>query len=131
MRILLRTVLCCLLLLPLLVNGQLMPLKFKHLTINEGLSQNTVFATLQDHQGFIWIATEDGLNRYNGYDFNIYKHDTTVTSLSGNQINALFETSDQQLWVGTSDGLNIYDRRKDNFKRLIYFSKKDQSRIMM
>jgi ligand-binding sensor domain-containing protein/signal transduction histidine kinase/DNA-binding response OmpR family regulator len=124
MRVLLRTVLCCLLILPLLVAGQPMPLKFKHLTINEGLSQNTVFATLQDAQGFVWIATEDGLNRYNGYNFNIYKHDTTLTSLSGNQINTLFESRDQTLWIGTSDGLNIYNRRKDNFRRLYTFPKK-------
>jgi ligand-binding sensor domain-containing protein len=49
-------------------------LNFKHLTINEGLSQNTVFSMMQDKTGFMWIGTEDGLNKFDGYEFTIYKH---------------------------------------------------------
>lgn len=124
MRILLRYILTCLMLCPLFVSGQSAAVKFKHLTINEGLSQNTVYVTLQDQQGFIWIGTEDGLNRYNGYDFNIYKHNKNYNTLTNSQINTLFEANDKTLWIGTSDGLNIYDRETDSFKRLYTLSRK-------
>ncbi|ADY53186.1 hypothetical protein Pedsa_2644 [Pseudopedobacter saltans DSM 12145] len=49
-------------------------LKFKHLTINDGLSQNVVLCMIQDREGYIWMGTEDGLNRYDGYEFKHYKH---------------------------------------------------------
>lgn len=124
MRLLLRYVLLCVVFCPVICFGQKTAIKFKHLTINEGLSQNTVYCTLQDNQGFIWIATEDGLNRYDGYNFNIYKHNKNLTSLSSNQVNYLFEDRDKNLWIGTTDGLNIYDREKDCFKRLYTQSKK-------
>lgn len=109
---------------PLFTSGQVTPVKFKHLTINEGLSQNTVYCTLQDSQGFIWIGTEDGLNRYDGYNFSIYKHTKAAGTLSNSQVTCLFEDSDQNLWVGTTDGINIYDRRRDQFRRLYTQSKK-------
>jgi len=51
------------------------PLRFDHLTLEDGLSQNTVLAILQDRQGFNWAAPQDGLNRYDGYSFTVYKHD--------------------------------------------------------
>ena len=124
MRLLLRYILMCLAFCPLVTSGQNAAVKFKHLTINEGLSQNTVYGTLQDSQGFVWIGTEDGLNRYNGYDFNIYKHTKSPASLTNSQITCLFEDKNKQLWVGTTDGLNIYNREKDSFKRLYTQSKK-------
>jgi ligand-binding sensor domain-containing protein/signal transduction histidine kinase/DNA-binding response OmpR family regulator len=94
-------------------------LNFKHLTINEGLSQNTVFCIMQDKTGFIWVGTEDGLNKYDGYDFTIYKHENNnVKSLSHSQINALFEDPKGNFWVGTSDGLNLFDKHTDSFKKI-------------
>lgn len=50
-------------------------LNFRRITINDGLSQNTVFCIVQDKTGFIWIGTEDGLNKYDGYEFTTYKHE--------------------------------------------------------
>ncbi|WP_345947600.1 two-component regulator propeller domain-containing protein [Mucilaginibacter sp. PAMB04274] len=94
-------------------------LNFKHLTINEGLSQNTVFCVTQDKTGFIWIGTEDGLNKYDGYEFSIYKHeDNNPKSLSHSQINALQEDPRGNLWVGTSDGLNCFDKHTESFRKI-------------
>ncbi|MES2276169.1 MAG: two-component regulator propeller domain-containing protein [Bacteroidota bacterium] len=124
MRQLLKYIIILFLLAPAFCSGQITPVKFKHLTINEGLSQNTVYCTLQDSEGFIWIGTEDGLNRYNGYDFNIYKHGKQANTLSNSQVTCLFEDKNKTLWVGTTDGLNIYDRQKDCFKRVYTLSKK-------
>lgn len=91
-------------------------LNFKRLTINEGLSQNTAFCILQDKTGFIWVGTEDGLNKYDGYDFTIYKHDNNNrSSLSNSQVNALCEDPQENLWVGTSKGLNLFDRDSESF----------------
>jgi ligand-binding sensor domain-containing protein/signal transduction histidine kinase/DNA-binding response OmpR family regulator len=98
---------------------------FKHLTIDNGLSQNTVYSILQDHEGFIWIGTEDGLNKYDGYEFTIYKHDVDhKNSLSNSQINALLEDNKGNLWIGTSDGINIYDRKHNQFSHIYTLSKK-------
>jgi hypothetical protein len=94
-------------------------LNFKHLTINEGLSQNTVFCIMQDKTGFIWVGTEDGLNKYDGYDFTIYKHENNnVKSLSHSQVNAMLEDPKGNFWVGTSDGLNLFDKHTENFVRI-------------
>lgn len=98
---------------------------FKHLTINEGLSQNTVYCILQDHEGYIWIGTEDGLNKYDGYEFTIYKHDVNDrNSLSNSQINALLEDDKGNLWIGTSDGINLYNRKHNHFSHIYTISKK-------
>ncbi|MDR6783229.1 ligand-binding sensor domain-containing protein/signal transduction histidine kinase/AraC-like DNA-binding protein [Pedobacter africanus] len=92
---------------------------FKRLTINDGLSQNTAFCILQDKTGFIWIGTEDGLNKYDGYDFTIYKHENNdKKSLSNSQINALCEDRAENLWIGTSKGLNLLDRDTESFNTL-------------
>jgi len=93
--------------------------KFKHIGINEGLSQNSVFCMLQDHDGLVWIGTEDGLNKYDGYEFTVYKHkNEDKTSLSHSQINALLEDDAHNLWVGTSGGLNIMDSRTEKFNHI-------------
>ena len=79
--------------------------RFNHLSLEEGLSQSTVTAILQDSQGFIWLGTLDGLNRYNGYDFTIFQHEPAdPTSLSANHISALYEDAFGTLWVATEGG---------------------------
>jgi len=76
--------------------------RFEHLTIDDGLSQNAGLALLQDHQGYLWIGTQDGLNRYDGYTLTQFKYDPEEpTSLSHNSIIALYEDADGFLWVGT------------------------------
>lgn len=92
-------------------------LHFTHLTIADGISQNTVRSIIQDSQGFLWIGTSDGLNRYDGYNFKIYRQDVDDPStISNNHIEALYEDSDGELWIGTyGGGLNRFDREHERF----------------
>jgi signal transduction histidine kinase/DNA-binding response OmpR family regulator/ligand-binding sensor domain-containing protein len=89
--------------------------KFEHFSNEDGLSQNLVFSIIQDYRGFMWFGTLDGLNRYNGYQFNTYNHiPGDSLSLTNNAIHALFEDHNRNLWVGAV-GLNLYDRKMDRF----------------
>ena len=92
-------------------------IKFDHLTIEHGLSNNRIRCILQDKLGYIWIGTYDGLNRYDGYEFKIYRNDPAdSTSLTSNWITALFEDSTGDLWISTmGGGLNKFDREKERF----------------
>ena len=99
------------------LKGQDQDLRFRHLTTSDGLSQNNVFAILQDHQGFMWFGTEDGLNKFDGYSFTTYKNiSTDPQSLSNNYILYLLEDKDNILWICTANGLNRYDRKNNSFK---------------
>ncbi len=95
-------------------------LKFDHLDINKGLSQNNVLCVLEDSRGFMWFGTRDGLNRYDGYKFTIYRNDAqNPYSLSNNFIKNIIEDSKGNIWVATDGGgLNRYDREKDRFTHL-------------
>ena len=90
---------------------------FRQLRIEDGLSQSTVFASLQDSKGYIWFATRSGLNRYDGYEFVVYINDPkNSTSLSDDGTNALFEDKNGTLWIGTIYGnLNRYNRDRETF----------------
>ncbi|MFT4924390.1 MAG: signal transduction histidine kinase/ligand-binding sensor domain-containing protein [Phenylobacterium sp.] len=92
---------------------------FDRLSIKDGLSQNTVKSILQDRQGFLWFATEDGLNRYDGYSFKVFRHDPQDPySISHNFTKTLYEDSKGTLWVGTfGGGLNRFDAEKQRFTR--------------
>jgi signal transduction histidine kinase/ligand-binding sensor domain-containing protein/DNA-binding response OmpR family regulator len=93
---------------------------FRHLTIADGLSQNAVSAIIQDRRGFMWFGTKDGLNRYDGYQFVVFRHDPfDSTTISDSEITTLFEDSRGQLWVGTrAGGLNRFDRTRERFERV-------------
>jgi ligand-binding sensor domain-containing protein/signal transduction histidine kinase/DNA-binding NarL/FixJ family response regulator len=91
---------------------------FDHLSVEEGLSQSTVFAVTQDADGFMWFGTRDGLNRYDSRSIKTYRNETTnARSISSNSIHCLLVDSQQQLWVGTNEGLNVYHADADNFTR--------------
>jgi ligand-binding sensor domain-containing protein len=92
-------------------------LKPEAVTIENGLSQGMIFDICQTRDGFLWVATKDGLNRYDGYNFNIFSNDPfDPYSLAENTVTALFEDSRGWLWVGTeSKGLDLYDRRSGRF----------------
>ncbi|BAP57979.1 response regulator receiver domain-containing protein [Thioploca ingrica] len=105
-----------LLLWPLSVVAYPPALKFEHLSLEDGLSQSTVYAILQDNKGFMWFGTQDGLNRYDGYQFTIYRHNPTDSnSLSHNEIFTLYEDRQNNLWIGTGGGLNRFDRQQERF----------------
>jgi len=93
---------------------------FRHLTVENGLSQNAVMAIAQDKRGFLWHGTRYGLNRYDGTSFKVYKNNTNnKRSISDNLINALLVDDEGILWVGTSNGLNKYNAEKDDFERIV------------
>ena len=76
-----------LLIFPIFLNAQSQNLKFEHLTVEDGLSRSIVTGILQDRKGFIWMATYDGLNKYDGYNLTIYRHNpANFFSLSNNEV---------------------------------------------
>ena len=92
---------------------------FKQFTDADGLSQSTIFAMIQDQQGYLWLGTIDGLNRYDGYEFRVYVNNPSdINSISDNFISALYEDSDGFIWVGTVNGyFNRFDRKTEAFKK--------------
>jgi len=90
---------------------------WESLTTEDGLSQGMIFDILQDREGFIWLGTRNGLNRYNGYEFEVYKHNPFDSlSISGDEVYSLFEDSKGCFWVGTrANGLNFFDKQKKIF----------------
>jgi signal transduction histidine kinase/ligand-binding sensor domain-containing protein/ActR/RegA family two-component response regulator len=90
--------------------------KFIRLTTNEGLSQGHINAILKDHYGFMWFATEGGLNKYDGYRFTVYTHDQeNPASISSSVVTDLLEDTGGNLWVGTRGGIDKFNRLKDEF----------------
>lgn len=96
------------------------PKRFEYITAIEGLSQNTVFDIEQDKNGFLWIATYEGLNRFDSYGFKVYYTDTTENSIPSNETRTLLVGSEGRLFVGTADGLCIYNPEYDNFIQIRY-----------
>jgi signal transduction histidine kinase/CheY-like chemotaxis protein/ligand-binding sensor domain-containing protein len=94
-------------------------LKFAHIGTESGLSQSKVTCILQDSRGFMWFGTRDGLNRYDGYGFVVYKKKTEDSnSISNNSITSIIEDKKGDLWIGTwGGGVNKFDRERDRFTR--------------
>ena len=85
---------------------------------DDGLSNSHINQIYQDSKGYIWIATENGLNKFNGYEFEVYSSvPNDSTSLHGNFVSYIYEDSCGLFWVATSNGLLRYDREKNNFFR--------------
>lgn len=93
------------------------PILFDHLNIEKGLSQNAVLSIAQDQNGFIWLGTRRGLNRYDGYRFKIYLNDPADSnSLKNDYINTLYRDQKGSLWVGSDAGLQKYNSQKESFE---------------
>ncbi len=92
---------------------------FEHLRVEDGLSQTTIGAIMQDHEGFMWFGTGNGLNKYDGYKFTIYTNNPgDSTTISADGVLALYEDKNNYIWIGTTDGiLNRFDRQTETFKR--------------
>src|ERR1700721_2750387 len=101
-----------------LVYPQIAHLSFEHLGTAQGLSQSNVICSLQDSRGFMWFGTREGLNKYNGYTFTVYKNETgNDKSLSNNLINAIVEDAEGNLWIATwGGGLDRFDRMTEQFR---------------
>ncbi|MCP9747932.1 hybrid sensor histidine kinase/response regulator [Lacihabitans sp. CS3-21] len=111
--------LLAILIVPFQSNSQSDFLKFQNLDVKKGLSHSFAKCMLQDQLGFLWVGTRNGLNRYDGYSFEVFKNNPQdPQSLSNNQINDIFESKNGDLWVATfGGGLNRYNRRKNQFEK--------------
>ena len=97
--------------------AQAPPLQFQHLTDAQGLSHNRVWSITQDKYGLIWIGSQDGLNRLDGYKVDVYRKEPgNKNSLPGNYVRCLFTDTHGTVWIGTSNGLAFYDYRSNSFE---------------
>ena len=100
----------------------LQEIKFSRLNSKHGLSQNTVVCVIQDKKGVLWFGTADGLNKYDGYEFKIYKSEVgNPNSLSSSYISCLYESKSGHIWAGTlNGGLNRFDPETEEFVRYVH-----------
>jgi signal transduction histidine kinase/ligand-binding sensor domain-containing protein len=99
------------------------PLRFERYTIDQGLASDRVRSITQDKLGYIWMATDGGVSRYDGYTFHNYRNfPNKPGSLSENFVHVVFTDSQGLVWVGTRDGLNLYLPASDQFKRFYHVS---------
>jgi signal transduction histidine kinase/ligand-binding sensor domain-containing protein len=96
---------------------------FTNYPIEKGLSQSVVNCVFQDSKGYIWVGTQNGLNRFDGYNFVIYAYNPADScSLSNSWVYSIDEDRSGNLWIGTKGGLNQYLRKEKQFKRIKYAS---------
>lgn len=94
------------------------PYQFIRMDVRQGLSHNQVNAIFKDSKGFLWFGTMSGLNRFDGYDFRVFRNNIDdSTSLSDNYISNIFELPDKKLWITTRNGNDIYDPVTESFLR--------------
>ncbi|WP_295128831.1 two-component regulator propeller domain-containing protein [uncultured Chitinophaga sp.] len=91
---------------------------FRHYQVENGLSNNATICCLQDHKGFMWFGTKDGLNRFDGYTFKVFRHNQAdSTSIGSNFIHSIYEDGRGILWAGTEKGLYRYDASVEKFNQ--------------
>ncbi|MFN0015741.1 MAG: ATP-binding protein, partial [Saprospiraceae bacterium] len=124
-----RTLLLLLWLLPIPATLLAQQPQYESLTIEQGLSQGMVFDMMQTRDGFLWVATKDGLNRYDGYNFRVFAHDPfDAYSLADDNVTKLFEDSRGLLWAATvNKGLDVYDPRTGRFQHIALHPNSDQN----
>ena len=94
--------------------------QFSHITVESGLSQSSVYCMMQDSRGFLWFGTQDGLNRFDGYEFKVFRADPeNENSLSHSWIWDIFEDKDQNIWIATWYGLTKYNPKIHRFTRFL------------
>ncbi|MCX6215663.1 sensor histidine kinase [Spirosoma sp.] len=113
-----RWLVLILLLLPQVGQAQ-PPFSIRHLTTNDGLSQGSCFYILKDSRGFMWMSSQDGLNRYDGSRFTVYNfNEQDSTTLGKGEVRGVIEDPNGDLWIGTEECLNRYRRHSDSFERV-------------
>jgi ligand-binding sensor domain-containing protein len=97
------------------------PPRFENLGITDGLSQSTVFSIIRDHLGFMWFCTEDGVNRYDGYRFKVFRNEAdNPKSIANSQVFTIHEDRHGNLWFISSHGISRFNRDLENFERVLY-----------
>ncbi len=92
---------------------------FRHYQVENGLSNNAVICSVQDKNGFLWFGTKDGLDRFDGYSFKVFRNDPSAPgSIGNNFIHSLYEDRNGILWAGTENGLYEYDASSESFALL-------------
>lgn len=100
------------------IHAQQPVINFEHYSLEEGLSNESINCFLKDSSGYLWIGTFNGLNKFDGYNFKIYKHDIYDTSsVINNNINNLLQDKHGNIWIGTMNGMMKYIPERDNFQR--------------
>ena len=95
--------------------------RFEPITIDDGLSNSSVSGMVQDKNGFLWFGTQAGLNRYDGYEFEVMENDPfNRNSLGHNQIQTMYRDTDGALWIGTYGGLDRYDPDTETFAHYVH-----------
>lgn len=106
--------------------SQIEEIQFNHISTSEGLSQSSVIAIHQDKLGQMWFGTRDGLNKYDGNSFTIYRNNADDnTSISNNDILSIIEDKEGFIWIGTYNGLNKYDPQKNTFTNYFHSNEKN------
>ncbi|MBN8707651.1 MAG: hypothetical protein J0L62_17390, partial [Bacteroidetes bacterium] len=95
---------------------------FERISLDQGLSQTTIFSIAQDKKGFLWFGTQDGLNRFDGYSFRVFRPDRTdPSSVADHWINSLYTDQQGRFWVGTfNSGLQLYNPESGEFKSFLF-----------
>lgn len=109
-------------LLPYILNASIIEnIHFTHIGLVDGLSHSTIFAINQDKGGNLWFATYDGVNKYDGYNFTVYRHQYMNPNSIASDISRCIAVDDSdRIWVGTREGLSLYNRYKDAFSNYYY-----------
>lgn len=102
-------------------------MRFTHIGLEEGLSHSTIFGINQDKEGNLWFATYDGLNKYDGYNFTVYRHQyKNPKSIANDITRCVAIDDDNRVWVATRDGLSLYNHRQNEFTNF-YYNRKEQN----
>lgn len=98
--------------------AQVRDIKFHHITVDHGLPSNTVNSVITDSRGFIWIATENGVGRFDGYSITTFRaKDNDSLTINSNITYVVFEDKQERLWIGSERGLDLYNRKLDRFDK--------------
>ena len=111
-----------------IASAQPLPIRFQHLSVEQGLSHNEVTSITQDRYGLMWIGTSDGLNRFDGYNVEIYRNEPgNKNSIPNNLVRCVFADSHGGVWIGTTKGLAYFNNYSNSFQSFFQNSKDENS----